>query len=75
MDTTAWLELAEQALDYGVMGTLALMSVVALWMFIERMMFYKSIKLEEYDNKELLEIDLTDNLSVLSAIYTIYLLF
>ncbi len=68
MDTTAWLELAEEALDYGVMGTLALMSVVALWMFIERMMFYKSIKLEEYDNKDLLEIELTDNLSVLSAI-------
>ena len=68
MDTTGWLELAEQILDYGVMGTLALMSVVALWMFRERMMFYKSVKLEEYGNKELLEIDLTDNLAVLSAI-------
>jgi len=55
-------------LDYGVMGTLAVMSVVALWLFIERMMFYKSIKLEEYDNKELLEVDLTDNLAALSTI-------
>jgi biopolymer transport protein ExbB len=68
MDSTGWLALAEQVLDYGVMGTLGVMSVVALWMFIERMMFYKSVKLEEYDNRELLEIDLTDNLSVLSAI-------
>jgi len=68
MDTTAWLNIAEEILDYGVMGTLAVMSVVALWMFIERMMFYKSIKLEDYDNKDLLEIDLTDNLSILSAI-------
>ena len=68
MDTTGWLKLAEQLLDYGVMGTLGIMSVIALWLFIERMMFYKSIKLEEYDNKELLEIDLTDNLSALSAI-------
>jgi biopolymer transport protein ExbB len=68
MDSTGWLELAEQALDYGVMGTLGVMSVIALWLFIERMMFYKSIKLEEYDNKELLEIDLTDNLSTLSTI-------
>ncbi len=68
MDSTGWLELAEQALDYGVMGTLGVMSVIALWLFIERMMFYKSIKLEEYDNKELLEIDLTDNLSALSTI-------
>ncbi len=68
MNSTGWLELAEQTLDYGVMGTLGVMSVIALWLFIERMMFYKSIKLEEYDNKELLEIDLTDNLSTLSTI-------
>ena len=68
METTGWLELAEQALDYGVMGTLGAMSVIALWLFIERMMFYKSIKLDEYDNKDLLEIDLTDNLSTLSTI-------
>ncbi|MCJ7765535.1 MAG: TonB-system energizer ExbB [Thiovulaceae bacterium] len=68
MDSTGWLAVAEKMLDYGVMGTLGIMSIVALWLFIERMMFYKSIKLEEYDNKELLEIDLTDNLSTLSAI-------
>jgi len=68
MDSMAWLEIAEEVLDYGVMGTLAVMSVVALWLFIERMMFYKSIKLEEYDNKELLEVDLTDNLAALSTI-------
>ena len=68
METAGWLQIAEEILDYGVMGTLAVMSVVALWMFIERLMFYKSIDLEAYDNKDLLEIDLTDNLSVLSAI-------
>ena len=68
MDSTGWLDIAEQTLDYGVMGTLGVMSVIALWLFIERMMFYKSIKLEEYDNKDLLEIDLTDNLSTLSTI-------
>ena len=68
MQTAEWLSIAEDVLDYGVMGTLGVMSIVALWMFIERMMFYKSIKIEEYTNKDLLEIDLTDNLSVLSAI-------
>lgn len=68
METTGWLELAEQALDYGVMGTLGVMSVIALWLFIERMMFYRSIKLDAYENRELLEIDLTDNLSTLSTI-------
>ncbi len=59
---------AEDALDYGVMGILILMSVTALWMFIERMMYYRSIRLDDYTNKELLELDLGDNLSTLSAI-------
>ena len=62
------LELAEEILDYGVMGTLLVMSVVALWLFIERMMFYRSVELDRYDNKELLELDLSDNLSTISAI-------
>ena len=42
MQAASVLEMAEQALDYGVMGLLGLMSVVTLWLFIERMMFYKS---------------------------------
>lgn len=59
---------AEQALDYGVMGTLILMSIVTLWLFIERMMFYKSIRIEDYKHRDNLELDLTDNLNVISAI-------
>ena len=62
------LELAEEILDYGVMGTLLVMSVVALWLFIERMMYYRGVELDRYDNKELLELDLSDNLSTISAI-------
>ena len=59
---------AEVALDYGVMGLLILMSVVTLWLFMERMMFYKSVRIDDYDNRDKLEIDLTDNISVISVI-------
>ena len=65
-----FLELAEQALDYGVMGVLILMSIITLWLFIERMMFYKSVRTEDYDHRDNLEMDLTDNISVISAIGT-----
>ena len=65
-----FLTYAEQALDYGVMGTLILMSIVTLWLFIERMMFYKSIRIEDYQHRDELELDLTDNISVISAIGT-----
>ena len=59
---------AEQALDYGVMGVLVLMSIVTLWLFIERLMFYNSVRIEDYDHRDNLELDLTDNIGVISAI-------
>ncbi|MCK9492600.1 MAG: TonB-system energizer ExbB [Sulfurimonas sp.] len=63
-----FLAYAEDALDYGVMGVLILMSIVTLWLFIERMMFYNGIRLNDYKNRDHLEIDLTNNISVISAI-------
>ena len=69
MQTTAsYLQYAENALDYGVIGILVLMSIVTLWLFIERMMFYKSIRIEDYKHRDALEVDLTDNLGIISAI-------
>lgn len=59
---------AEMALDYGVMGALVLMSIITLWLFIERMMFYSTLRTTDYDNRDKLEMDLTDNLSVISVI-------
>jgi len=66
--TNALLEYATDVVDYGIIGLLVLMSIIALWIFIERMMFYKSINLQEYTNKDQLELDLTDNISIISTI-------
>jgi len=66
--TNGIMNYAEHALDYGVMGTLILMSIVTLWLFIERMMFYKSVRIEDYQHRDNLELDLTDNINVISAI-------
>ncbi|OIP58340.1 MAG: TonB-system energizer ExbB [Helicobacteraceae bacterium CG2_30_36_10] len=68
MQTENLLNYAEGALDYGVMGLLILMSVVTLWLFIERMMFYKSVRIEDYDHRDNLEMDLTDNIGIISTI-------
>jgi len=68
MQTDSVLVYAEQALDYGVMGILVLMSIVTLWLFIERLMFYKAVRIEDYDHRDNLELDLTDNIGVISAI-------
>jgi len=70
MEMNNLLQYAEKTLDYGVMGILILMSVVTLWLFIERMMFYKSVRIEDYKHRDNLELDLTDNIGVISAIGT-----
>jgi len=68
MQDSNFLAFAEQAVDYGVMGVLLIMSIVTLWLFIERMMFFKSIRLDDYEKRDSLELDLTDNISIISAI-------
>lgn len=68
MEAANIMHYAEDAIDYGVMGILILMSVVTLWLFIERMMFYKTARIEEYDHRDELEMDLTNNINVISAI-------
>ena len=59
---------AQDILDYGIIGTLTLMSVITFWLFIERMMFYSSVDVSRYEHRDELDIDLTNNIGVLSAI-------
>lgn len=68
MENSNWLEAAHSAVDYGIIGVLILMSVVSLWLFIERMMAYGSVRIEEYETKEELELDLGNNVSTIATI-------
>lgn len=55
-------------LDYGVMGTLGVMSFLSVWIFIERLFFFKSIRLSDYKHREKFELDLSNNLAGLATI-------
>jgi len=55
-------------IDYGIIGLLGVMSFIVVWLTIERLLFYRSVKVEEYTKKEALEIDLTNNLSIIATI-------
>jgi len=68
MESAQWLSLAENSLDYVVMGILILMSIIGLWLFIERLMFYKSVNVEAYENKDLFELELGNNVSTIATI-------
>ena len=68
MENNSWLVLAEQTLNYGVLGILVLMSIVSLWLFIERMMYFGNLRVNDYESKDELELDLGDNVSTIATI-------
>lgn len=62
------LAIAENAVDYGIMGILIVMSIASLALFIERMMSYGQVRIEEYESKDELELDLGNNVSTIATI-------
>lgn len=61
------IELLEQLVDYGIIGLLALMSFISLWLYIERLFFYKKINLQNYKTIEQLEIDISNNIATIAS--------
>ncbi len=61
------IEMIKDIVDYGVMGLLGLMSFLAFWFWVERLLFFRKIDLGSYRTKEALEIDLTNNIGIIST--------
>ncbi len=61
------IELLSQIVDYGVLGLLAFMSFLTLFFWIERLLFYRQVKVSNYNTLEELEIEVTNNLSIISS--------
>ena len=61
------IELVKDIIDYGVLGVLGLMSFLSIWFYIERLMFFKKIDLSTYQQKQSLEIDITNHISIISS--------
>jgi len=62
------ITLAKELVDWGVMGVLALMGFVALWAYLERLLFFRKIDLSAYRHREALENDLTANTTLISTV-------
>ncbi len=61
------IELLSQIVDYGIIGLLGFMSFLTLFFWIERLLYYRGIKVQEYKTQEKLELDITNNLSIISS--------
>lgn len=64
----SWLGWAHNVVDYGIIGILVMMSVVSLWLFIERLMAYGAVRISDYESKEELELDLGNNVGTIATI-------
>jgi biopolymer transport protein ExbB len=56
--------------DYGIIGLLILMSILTFTFAIERLIFYRTVRLDAYDHKLELELDLTKRLGSIASIGT-----
>ena len=55
-------------LDYGCLGLLGYLSIIVLSLILERLYTYRKIDVSSYDEKKILEIDLTNNLTLIATI-------
>jgi biopolymer transport protein ExbB len=62
------MEAYNQYLDYFIFSVLGMMSIVVLGVVLERMSFYKKTSIENYKNKKELELELGNNLGIISTI-------
>jgi biopolymer transport protein ExbB len=60
-----WLK---EAIDYGVIGILLFMSLIAVAIAVERILVYRGIRIAEFDDKKSLELMLTQKLHVIATI-------
>jgi biopolymer transport protein ExbB len=62
------IEQIKDIVDYGVIGLLIFLSFITFTYAIERLLYYRSVKLEEYSHKLALEIDLSKRLATIASI-------
>jgi biopolymer transport protein ExbB len=62
---TNWLSIA---VDYGITGLLAALSILVVAVSLERYAFYRKISISEFDDIKALELELTGKLSVIASV-------
>jgi biopolymer transport protein ExbB len=61
------IEFLSKIVDYGVLGLLGFMSFLTLFFWLERLFFFRGVEVEDYETIEELEIEVTNNLSIISS--------
>jgi len=62
------MEWLKEAVDYGIIWFLILLSIISVGIAIERYFIYRHVKLEDFPDKRSLELELTKNLHLMATI-------
>ena len=62
------MEYLHTLIDYGILGLLVLMSVVALSLAMERWLVYRSVHVEQYADRKVLELHISHKLHLIATI-------
>ena len=62
------MEILEKLIDHGIMGILGFMSIVSLSIIFDRFIYFRKINLSSYDDKRILELELTSKMHILASI-------
>jgi biopolymer transport protein ExbB len=62
------MDALKDAIDYGIIGLLLVLSVWSVAVAIERWLFYKRINVAQFSNAQLLEITLTKRLVIIGTV-------
>jgi biopolymer transport protein ExbB len=60
-----WLRVA---VDYGIIGLLIIMSIIAVSIAVERLLVYRNIKIKDFEDRKSLEMELTKKLHIIATI-------
>ncbi len=62
------METIKLSIEYGVIGFLILMSITAISIAVERFLVYRKVKLSDFKDRKLLELELTNKLHIIATI-------
>ncbi len=62
------MEWLKAAVDYGIIGFLVVMSIIAVAIAVERHLVYKNIRIDDFSDKKALELSLTGKLHIIATV-------
>lgn len=62
------MEWLKKSIDYGIIGFLILLSIIAVAIAIERLLIYRRICIEQFEDKKTLELQLSNKLHIIAII-------